>query len=186
MSKFDLHTHESAPDGSKPLLQGVENAFGFVPNVSAILAESPSTLKAYMTIAGIFDESSFTPAERQVIILAINEYNACHYCVAAHSVLADMQGVPADTVDAIRDGNPIAESRLEALRDFTNKVVDKRGWVEEGEIETFLDAGFTLAQVLEVVLGIAFKTISNYANHIAETPLDDAFTSRAWSPPGAG
>ena len=73
MSIFNLHTHESAPEGAKPLLQGVENAFGFVPNVSAMLAESPSTLKAYMTISGIFDESSFTPAERQVVILAINE-----------------------------------------------------------------------------------------------------------------
>lgn len=182
MSIFNLHTHESAPEGAKPLLQGVENAFGFVPNVSAILAESPSTLKAYMTISGIFDESSFTPAERQVVILAINEYNACHYCVAAHSVLAEMQGVSADAVDAIRDGNPIDEPRMEALRDFTNKVVDKRGWVKESEIEAFLGAGFTLAQVLEVILGVAFKTISNYANHVAETPLDDAFTARAWAP----
>ena len=182
MSIFNLHTHESAPEGAKPLLQGVENAFGFVPNVSAILAESPSTLKAYMTISGIFDESSFTPSERQVVILAINEYNACHYCVAAHSVLAEMQGVSADAVDAIRDGNPIDEPRMESLRDFTNKVVDKRGWVKEGEIEAFLGAGFTLAQVLEVILGVAFKTISNYANHVAETPLDDAFTARAWTP----
>jgi alkylhydroperoxidase family enzyme len=93
-----------------------------------------------------------------------------------------MQGVSADAVDAIRDGDPIDESRLEALRDFTNKVVDTRGWVKEGEIEAFLDAGFNLAQVLEVILGVAFKTISNYANHIAETPLDDAFTAKAWSP----
>ena len=92
-----------------------------------------------------------------------------------------MQGVSADAVDAIRDGN-IDEPRMEALRDFTNKVVDKRGWVKEGEIEAFLGAGFTLAQVLEVILGVAFKTISNYANHVAETPLDDAFTARAWTP----
>jgi alkylhydroperoxidase family enzyme len=89
MSKFAIHTHESAPPDSKPLMQGLEQAFGFVPNVSAVLAESPATLKAYMTLSKIFDESAFTPAERQVVILAINEYNECHYCVAAHSVLAD-------------------------------------------------------------------------------------------------
>ena len=180
MSKFDVHTQESAPSESQPLLEGVQKAFGFVPNVSAILAESPTTLKAYMTMSQIFDESSLTPAERQVVILAINEYNACHYCVAAHSVLAEMHGVPVNAIDAIRDGDSIDEPRLEALRDFTSKVVDKRGWVDEVEIEAFLGAGFTLAQVLEVILGVAFKTISNYANHIAETPLDDAFTARAW------
>jgi uncharacterized peroxidase-related enzyme len=182
MSKFDVHSHESAPSGSKPLLQGVEQAFGFVPNISAVLAESPATLKAYLTMSKIFDESSFTPAERQVVILAINEYNECHYCVAAHSVIAQMHGVDPKAVDAIRDGNSIDDARLEALRDFTNKVVDTRGWVEEGDIEAFLQAGFDKAQVLEVILGVGLKTISNYANHIADTPLDEAFTHRAWSP----
>lgn len=180
MGRFDLHTHDSAPEDSKPLLKGLEEVFGFVPNLSAVLAESPPTLKAYMTLSGIFDESSFTPAERQVVILAINEYNECHYCVAAHSVIADMQGVPVEMVDAIREGSPIPDPRLEALRDFTRKIVDRRGWVDESDIEAFLAAGFDRHQVLEVILGVAMKTISNYANHVAETPLDDAFAGRAW------
>ena len=186
MSKFDIHTHESAPLDSKPLMRGLEKAFGFVPNVSAVLAESPATLKAYMTLSTIFDESSFTPAERQVVILAINEYNECHYCVAAHSVIADMHGVPADVVAAIRDGRPVDDPHLEALRDFTRKIVDLRGWVEETDIERFMAAGFTRGQVLEVILGVAMKTISNYSNHIAETPLDVAFAGAAWKPGGAG
>jgi uncharacterized peroxidase-related enzyme len=186
MSKFDIHTHESAPPDSKPLIQGLEKAFGFVPNVSAVLAESPATLKAYITLSKIFDESAFTPVEREVVILAINEYNECHYCVAAHSVIADMHGVPADAVAAIRDGNPIDDARLEALRDFTRKIVDLRGWVTETDIEQFMAAGFTRAQVLEVILGVAMKTISNYSNHIADTPLDEAFAGAAWKPGGAG
>jgi uncharacterized peroxidase-related enzyme len=182
MSKFDIHTHETAPEKSRPLMRGVEKAFGFVPNVSAVLAESPPTLNAYMTLSKIFDETSFTPAERQVVILAINEYNECHYCVAAHSVIADMHGVPDDAVEAIREGHPIADRRLEALRDFTRKIVDRRGWVDEAEIEAFMAAGFERHQVLEVILGVAMKTISNYANHIADTPLDEAFANRAWKP----
>ena len=111
-----------------------------------------------------------------MVILAINEYNECHYCVAAHSVITDMHGVPADAVAAIRDGNPIKDARLEALR----------GWVEEKDIEQFMAAGFTRAQVLEVILGVAMKTISNYSNHIAETPLDEAFAGAARKPGGAG
>ena len=182
MSKLQIHTHESAPAGSKSLLASVEKAFGFVPNISAVLAESPATLKAYMTLSKILDESSLTPVERQVAILTINEYNACHYCVAAHSVIADMSGVPVEMVDAIRDGTEITDPRLEALRVFSMQVVDKRGWVEKAEISAFLAAGFTMEQVLEVILAVAHKTISNYANHIADTPLDDAFVSRAWTP----
>jgi AhpD family alkylhydroperoxidase len=98
LSKLRVHTHESAPADSKSLLAGAEKAFGFVPNVSAVLAESPATLKAYMALSKIFDESSLTPVEREVAILTINEYNACHYCMAAHSVIADMSGVPGEVV----------------------------------------------------------------------------------------
>ena len=182
MSKFDVHTHDTAPEGSRSLMQGVEQAFGFVPNISAVLAESPPTLNAYMTLSKIFDQTSFSPAERQVVILAINEYNECHYCVAAHSAIADMHGVPGDVVEAIRDGRPIDDPGLEALRDFTRKIVERRGWVDEADIDAFTGAGFDRHQVLEVILGVAMKTISNYANHIADTPLDDAFANHAWAP----
>lgn len=186
MSKLRVHTHESAPADSKPMLAGAEKAFGFVPNISAVLAESPATLKAYMTLSKIFEESSLNPVERQVAILTINEYHACHYCMAAHSVIADMSGVPGDVVDSIRDGTEITDPRLEALRVFTRQVVDKRGWVEQDAITTFLGAGFSKEQVLEVILAVAHKTISNYANHIADTPLDGAFETRAWTPGSKG
>lgn len=182
MSKLELHTHGSAPTDSKPLLAGVEKAFGFVPNISAVLAESPATLKAYMTVSRILDESSLTPEECQVAILAINHYNACHYCVAAHSVIAEMAGVDSDVVDAIRDGARIPDARLQALRVFTTQILEKRGWVDHDDIEAYLTAGFTMAQVLEVILAVALKTISNYANHIADTPVDEAFKARAWTP----
>lgn len=182
MTQFDLHSHESAPEASRPLLKGLEQAFGFVPNLSRVLAESPATLKGYVTLSKIFDESAFTPAERQVIILAINEYNECHYCVAAHSIAAERSGVPGHAIEALREGEPIDDPRLETLRRFTERVVDQRGWLDKEEIQAFIDAGFTRAQVLEVILGVALKTISNYTNHIAETPLDEAFAPRAWTP----
>lgn len=182
MSQLTLHTQESAPTDSRPLLASVEKAYGFVPNMTAILAESPATLKAYMTVSKIFDESSLTAAERQIAILTINEYHACHYCVAAHSMAAERVGVEAAVIEAIREGTEIPDARLQALRVFTRQILDHRGWVDHSEIEAFLAAGFTMQQVLEVILAVALKTISNYTNHIADTPLDEAFKSHAWTP----
>jgi uncharacterized peroxidase-related enzyme len=182
MNIFDLHSQDTAPTESASQLVDIKKAYGFIPNLYGVFAESPATLKAYISIGKIFDESSFSATERQLIILAISRLNECSYCVAAHSVVAGMQKVPDDIIDAIRNDQPIADSKLEALRVFAVTVVEKRGWVAESDVITFLAAGYTKAQILEVVLGITFKTLSNYTNHMADTPLDDAFESMAWAP----
>lgn len=181
---YPVHTTESAPEASKPILAGAQKAYGFVPNLLGTMAEAPALLKAYTTLSGIFDESSLTATERQIVLLATSVHNACGYCVAAHSAIAGMQRVPADVVAALREGTPIEDPRLEALRRFATAVVASRGWPSEQETARFLDAGFGRQQVLEVVLGIGLKTLSNYTNHIAETPLDAAFAGAAWVPPG--
>lgn len=182
MSQFDVHTKETASTESAELLATAEKAFGFVPNLLGVMAESPAMVKAYMTMGQLFDESSFSATERQVVILTISRFNKCDYCMAAHSVIAGMQKVPADAIEAIRNDQPIADGRLEALRTFTRAVVEQRGWLPANDIATFLAAGYTKAQVLEVIFGVSFKTLSNYVNHVAETPLDDAFAAQAWTP----
>jgi len=141
-----------------------------------VLAESPATLKAYLAIGKIFDESSFTQAEREVIMLTASRVQDCRYCVAAHSAVAGMQKVPADVIEAIRNDLPIANKKLEALRAFTVSIIENRGWIFDEETGAFLEAGYNM------ILGISFKTISNYANHFANTPLDDAFAAKAWAP----
>ena len=163
-------------------LQGEQQAFGFVPNLIGVLAESPAVVEAYLTLAKIFDKSSLSPVERQVAILSISRVNECDYCMAAHSAIASMQKVPADVIQAIRNDRPIADEKLEALRSFAATVIEKRAWLSDDDIATFRSAGYSQAQILEVVLAASFKTLSNYANHLAETPLDDAFSSRAWQP----
>ena len=181
MTQFTIHTKETAPKESLEILETTEKAYGFIPNLVAVLAESPAGVKGYRTLMDIFDESSFMPTERQVVLLAVSRYNECHYCVAAHSVIADMQKVPQDVIDAIRNDLPIADYKLEALRIFTTKVVDQRGWVSKEDIQAFLDSSYTRQQLIEVIMGVSLKTYSNYLNHIAEIPVDDAFATRAWS-----
>ena len=182
MSVFDIHTKETAQAESAELLATAEKSYGFVPNLLGVFAESPATLKAYRTIGQIFDESSFSPTERQLVILTTSRLNECHYCIAAHSTVAEMQKVPADVIEAVRNDHAIADSKLESLRTFTTAVVEKRGWVTGDDTKAFLATGYTKAQILEVVLGISFKTLSNYVNHISDTPIDDAFAPKAWTP----
>jgi uncharacterized peroxidase-related enzyme len=180
MTQFKIHSNDSAPAGSVELLAGAQKAYGFIPNLLGILAESPSALNAYMTASRIFDQSSFSAAERQIVILAASRVNNCEYCVSAHSAIAGLQKVPDEVVEAIRDGQEISDSKLQSLRVFAERVVEKRGWVSDEDIRDFLNVGYTKAQILEVIQGVSFKILSNYINHIAGTPLDDAFSARAW------
>jgi uncharacterized peroxidase-related enzyme len=178
---YPLHTIDSAPAAAKESLAAARKAYGFVPNLLAVMAEAPTLLKGYGTLIRIFDETSLTPSERQVVLLATSAENECDYCVAAHSVIAQMQKVPEAVVQALRDGTPIADPRLEALRRLTVSIVQSRGWPAAAELEAFLAAGYSQAQVLEVVLGVGAKTLSNYVNHLADTPLDGAFAKAAWA-----
>lgn len=175
------HNLDTAPAGAKETLAAAGKAYGFLPNLLSVMAEAPALLKGYRALNGIFDETSFSPAERQIVMLTTSYENGCEYCVAAHSVIAGMQKVPGDVVQAIRDGKPIADRKLEALRRFTAAIVKSRGWPSDADTRAFHEAGYTKAQVLEVVLGVGMKLLSNYTNHIADTPLDQAFASARWS-----
>lgn len=178
---YKVHTIETAPEAAKETLKGALKAYGFLPNLLAVMAESPAMVKAYRAVVDLFEETSLTPSERQVVLLTVSYENRCEYCVAAHSVIAGMQRVPENVVQAIRAGQPISDGKLEALRRFVSAVVVTRGLPTEADTQAFLTAGYGRAQVLDVVLGVGVKTLSNYTNHIAETPLDQAFAPAAWT-----
>lgn len=181
MSDFTTHTVESAPEASKPLLQGAKDGFGFVPNLLGTMATAPALLEGYMTLAGIFDKSDMSETERQIILMTNNRLNGCIYCMAAHTTLSQMAKVPADVVEALRTNTPIADPKLEALRTFAAVINETRGWPSEDQVAAFIDAGYTQQTVLEVILGTSLKVMSNYTNHIAQTEVDDAFAANAWS-----
>lgn len=126
-------------------------------------------------------EQALTPAERQTVLLTVSVENGCDYCVAAHTLIASMQKVPDPVARAIRSGAPIPEPKLEALRRFTAEVVRRRGRPSDSELDAFVTAGYARAQVLEVLLGVGLKTLSNCTNHIVATPLDPAFQKALWS-----
>ncbi len=180
MTEFNPHTTETAPEGSRELLAKVRGNYGFVPNLLAVQAESPTLLQAYLAIGKIFGEGGLDATEQQVVLMTASRLNGCDYCMAAHSTVSRGTGVPADVVDALRNGTPIADAKLEALRRFTERMVENRGHAGEGDIETLLAAGYEKATVFEVIVGIAMKVLSNYTNHVADTPLDPAFVAERW------
>ena len=181
MTQFRFHDVRSAPADAKPLLDSLEKKFGFMPGLYAGLAESPSALKLYLDASDAFAKTSFTPIEQQVVLLAVSAENGCEFCVGAHSFIArQMVKAPSPVVDALRARTTLPDPRLNALATFTRKVVRERGRVSKADVDTFVAAGFTRAQVLETIMGVSIKTLSNYANHILETPLNREFATEAW------
>lgn len=153
---------------------------GFLPNMYRAMAHSPALLATYLDgYAAFRAESVLTPVEQEVVFLVISEENGCDYCVAAHSVVADTSsGVPRAITDAIRARADIPDARLSALARMTRAVLLSRGRPDDAEVRAFLDAGFSEVVLLDIVLAIAIKTLSNYTNHLFAVPLDRIFHLR--------
>jgi len=174
MTYFPLHTIDTAPEGAQATLTATTAAWGFTPKLHAKLAESPIALKAYDALFNLVaSEATLSPVEQQVVYQAVNVLHGCEYCTAGHSFLSRQAGMDGAVLQALRSQQPIGDARLQALRSFAETVVEKRGAAGEEAIDAFLGAGYSSVQVLEVVTIIATKTISNYANHLTQTPLED-------------
>lgn len=182
MSAFELHDPQSAPPRARAILDNIEGAWGTIPNLHRLLAESPPTLETYGTAFAAFESSSFSPQQKQLVYLAISVANDCGYCTRAHDRLARATGLDAETVAAVRAGDVLADPALEALRRYTTAIVTHRGQVGRDDTDRFLAAGHTRAQVLEVVLAVAVKTISNYVDHVAGVPIDAFLSDKADAP----
>lgn len=181
MTEFTIHDERSAPAEVAPALERIRARFGFLPNLYCIMAESPQAFHAYQDLSERFRATSLPGDAQQVVWLAASRRNGCHYCMAVHSTTALASGVDSAVVEALRDGKPLPNDRLEAVRRFTDAVVTDRGDVAEDEIESFLAAGYDRRHILDIMVGVTMKTLSNYINHFAHTPVDEAFSAQAWT-----
>jgi uncharacterized peroxidase-related enzyme len=187
-----LDLKKVAVDEAEPIaratLETAQQKLGMIPNMYAYMANAPSLLESYRFGYDLFRQASgFTPVEQEVIFLSISYENGCEYCMAAHSFLADVQSkVPAGITEALRKGTHIPDARLQALSRFTRILVQKRGRPSQADLVLFRAAGYKDAQVLQIILAIGVKTLSNYTNHLCGTPVDSAFINRAWTRSAAG
>lgn len=180
MSLFKVHTKQTAPEDAVEALDATQAKFGFIPNLLGVMAEAPITAKAYLALLDLMMQSSFTPSERHVAWFTINDEHNCQYCMAAHTAIAKSEKIPEDVIESARSDQPYEDQHLETLRQFTKTLVVQRGHVSDEITQQFLDAGFTKRHILEIVTAISHKVLSNYTNHLADTPVDDAFSPFTW------
>jgi len=183
---FPIHGVEDAPEGARDRLAAVREKYGFLPNLMGVMAGAPPLLASYLAVAEQFSATGLTSTEQQVVLLSASRLNGCKYCMAAHSAIATMQELPSKVVQGLRDRSGLDDPKLEALRQLTEVVVRERGRVPQVELAAFLAAGYSQEQVLEVVLGVGLKTLSNYTNHLAHTPVDEAFEAHHWEESQSG
>ncbi len=181
MTTFPVHSSETAPQASKPILAATQKKFGFVPNLIRVLAEAPAAAEAYTTLMGIFESSSLSDAEQQTVLLTVSQVNQCDYCMAAHTTVAGLKNIPAEIIEALRSGATLPDAKLDALAVLTRSIVETRGWPTAAAKDAFFAVGYGTREYQEVIVGIGLKTISNFVNHAADTPLDPAFEGARWA-----
>ena len=180
-NNYKIHTIESAPEASKPIIEATKKKVGMLPNLMATMSESPVMIESYLTLMGLFDKTNLSETERQIILMTNNRLNGCTYCMATHTAVSKFAKVDDDVIHALRTGSPIKDAKLEALRQFVIIINEERGWANEKQIEDFLEAGYTKETVLEVIVGTSLKVLSNYSTHIVDPDLDKVFKPYAWS-----
>jgi len=181
MSTLKIHTIESAPSESKASLEQSVKDYGMLPNLHGVLATSPQLLEAYKMLGNLFQNSSFNDEELTIIWQTINVEHECNYCVPAHTAVAHMMKIDPALTEILRNREAMPNEKLQVLHNTTLSIVRNRGQISDSELEAFYKAGYEERQVLEIILGLAQKTISNYTNHIANTPVDAPFEKFAWS-----
>jgi AhpD family alkylhydroperoxidase len=182
--EFPLHTVETAPEEVRPVLEATIARIGFLPTMYAKWAEAPVLLQAYRATSGFFEKSSFSAAEQLVVLMTASFVNNCDFCMSAHSWSGSREGVDRNIIAALRDGGPLADPKLEALRAFVRKLVLSRGALAPEDREAFFAAGYSPRQALEAVLGVAMKVMTNYTNSLARTHPNEEFGAYLWRPSG--
>lgn len=180
MSTFQIHTIDSAPEHSRPVLRQLQETFGFIPNIAGAMAESPMLMGAFINLFQRVHAGTFTEAQIQTLLLTNAVTNASAWAVAFHTALALHEGLAAADVDAIRKGRAPADGQHAALSALTKAAIEKRGHLDRHDFSAFFEAGFRRDQVFEVLAVAAASTITNYVGSITQPPLEAQFQIHAW------
>lgn len=182
MRQFTKYNLYNAPEDSLEKLEQAKVSMGQLPNLLGYMAESPALLNSYVYLAEQSEEMDLTPTERQLVMMTVNRFHECRYCMAGHTLYAEKHGVDMQVINAIRDDQPLGNPKLAALRSFTLKLVELRGMVSQTLLNALFTAGYDQRNALEIIALITLKTMSNYTNHLIGTELDGLSIMRQWSP----
>lgn len=156
---------------TKELLDAVQSKLGKTPNMMRAMAQSPAVLEGYLNLSGALSKGTLGTKLGEQLALTIGEANDCEYCLAAHTAIGGMVGLPADEVNAARQAES-ADPRAAAALQFANAIVRERGAVSDADVKRVRDAGFNEGQIGEIVAHVALNVFTNYFNTVARTPID--------------
>lgn len=178
---YQIHNIENTNPTSQAALEQVKAHYQFVPNALGAMAESPESVLAYLALDDLVNKNSLTDEQRHVVFLAITSEYDCAYCVAAHTAFAQMGKVDGQVITNLREGKPLGDPKLEALRQFATRLVQTGCHVSDDEVNAFLDSGYSRRNILEIITMISNKLIAIFANRLMGTDLDEMLQPAKWS-----
>ncbi|MEO7728717.1 MAG: carboxymuconolactone decarboxylase family protein [Burkholderiales bacterium] len=172
MTRIAIPATNQTPAATRPLLETVNKQLGVVPNLMKVLGNSPAALGGYLSLNGALSKGALGPKTSERIALAIAEINGCGYCLAAHTYLGKNVAKLDDAeIAANRDGTS-TDPKADAAVRFAAKVARVRGHVADADVQAVKNAGFSDAEVMEIVVHVALNTLTNYVNEVAQTAID--------------
>jgi uncharacterized peroxidase-related enzyme len=173
MSRIPTPTSiEASPTASQPLLQAVKKQLGSVPNMFRVIATSPAALEGYLGLNGALAKGALDARTRERIAIAVAEINGCDYCLAAHSYLGkNVAKLDEAEISANRNGTSL-DAKADAAVRLAAKIVHARGHVSTADVDLAKAAGYSDAEIIEIVLHVALNTLTNYVNETVKTVVD--------------
>jgi uncharacterized peroxidase-related enzyme len=165
-------TKADAPEASRPLLDAVETTLGSVPNMFRIIGNSPAALEGYLGLSGALAKGKLPAATRERIALAVAQRNDCGYCLAAHTYLGtNLAKLDAAEIAVNRKGFS-NDAKADAAVRFAAQIVEHRGGVQADAVKSVRAAGYSDAEIVEIIAHVALNTLTNYVNEVLETEID--------------
>lgn len=170
MSTFNVPKREEVSSNNQAIFDNLEKAVGFVPNLFATYAYSENALGNYLNLSNA--KTSLKAKEKEVVNLAVSEVNNCIYCLSAHTAISKMNGFTDDQILELRSGNASFDNRLDALAKLAKNITENRGTTDATVLDNFFTAGWTNENLIDTIVLVGDKTISNYINNTTEVPVD--------------
>ncbi len=170
MSTFNVPKREEVTRNNQAIFDNLEKAVGFVPNLFATYAHSENALGNYLNLSNA--KTSLKTKEKEVVNLAVSEVNNCVYCISAHTAISKMNGFTDEQILELRAGHASFDAKLDALAKLAKNITENRGATDTAVLENFFEAGWTKENLIDTIVLVGDKTISNYINNTTEIPVD--------------
>ncbi|MEH0154182.1 carboxymuconolactone decarboxylase family protein [Limibacter armeniacum] len=168
--KFDVPTKAQVSEQNQAIFDQLEKGVGFVPNLYATFAYSDTALGNYLTFQNA--KTSLRTKEKEVVNLVVSQVNECRYCQSAHTAIGKLNGFTDEQIIELRKGSASFDSKLDALVKLAKEIAEKRGNVNPETLDRFFEAGYNKGNLIDVIVAVGDKVISNYLHNLTQIPID--------------